>query len=376
MASWNSEWRRTSSPGVYVCGETYRVRVRVTDPRSGRRREANRIVRDASLEDAAERRRSLRNELEARLKEPPRRRVADFGRYWLNMKRAAIDPGTYERYEAALEDHAFAYFGRIEFRDLRALHVQNWINAELANGYRIATVKGWFRTVRTMVQDAVEDLALPRDPTRRIHFPFGDEREEKNALLPDQLARFLSEMKQRYPQHYPLAATLALTGLRFCHASALRWEDFDKRAGVLHVRRRQLRGRVGRVTLVKRAPKEYPLSPELMAVLVQHQRTQRPGRDRRRGWMFPNRRGGLRCPSGLRNPWQRCLKAAQVKERFTVHGLRRTFVDLARRAKVDGVVTQSLTGHVTEKMRIYYSSVGLDEKRAAVATIAALVLTG
>ena len=38
-------------------------------------------------------------------------------------------------------------------------------------------------------------------------------------------------------------------------------------------------------------------------------------------------------------------------ERFTIHGLRRTFNDLTRRAGVDGVVIKSLTGHVTEKMR-------------------------
>jgi len=36
------------------------------------------------------------------------------------------------------------------------------------------------------------------------------------------------------------------------------------------------------------------------------------------------------------------------------------------------VVTRSLTGHVTEKMRIHYCSVGLDEQRAAITVIAAL----
>jgi hypothetical protein len=50
----------------------------------------------------------------------------------------------------------------------------------------------------------------------------------------------------------------------------LRWEDFDEEKQILRVRRRQLRGRLGRVTLSKRAPKEYPVSPELMAILVEH----------------------------------------------------------------------------------------------------------
>jgi integrase len=60
-------------------------------------------------------------------------------------------------------------------------------------------------------------------------------------------------------------------------------------------------------------------------------------------------------------------------ERFTIHGLRRTFNDLTRRAGVDGVVIKSLTGHVTEKMRSHYSTVGLDEKLVAVSSVHRLV---
>jgi len=191
-------------------------------------------------------------------------------------------------------------------------------------------------------------------------------------LLPDELGRFLFAIKARFRQHFGLTATLALTGLRFCHASALRWEDFDEAAAVLRVRRRQLRGRLGPVTLVKRAPKEVPISSELMAILNEHRLTAR-GRRRARGWMFPSSTGGLRCPSSLHKAWLTCLHDAKVEGRFTVHGLRRTFVDLARRARVDGVVTCSLTGHVTEKMRLYYSTVGTDERRAAVAAVAELL---
>src|SRR6185503_17059557 len=213
MQSWNRGWERTQWPGVYVRGDLYRVRVRAVDPRSGRLRERNRIVRGIAPAEIAERRLAMRDELMAILREPPRRRVDEFGRYWLSVKRTALDPGTVERYEAALEDHAFKKLGRILFEDLRGLHIQNSINEELRAGCRVATVKGSCRAYRPMVQHAVEDLAMPRDPTRRIRFPVSEERAETNALRPDQLARFLDEMKRRFPQHYPLAATLALTGL-------------------------------------------------------------------------------------------------------------------------------------------------------------------
>jgi integrase len=67
------------------------------------------------------------------------------------------------------------------------------------------------------------------------------------------------------------------------------------------------------------------------------------------------------------------LKDIGLEKRFTVHGLRRTFNDLARRAGADGIVIRSLTGHVTEKMREHYSTVALDEKRQTAANVVQLV---
>lgn len=76
-----------------------------------------------------------------------------------------------------------------------------------------------------------------------------------------------------------------------------------------------------------------------MAILEDHREQRRPGRARQRGWMFPTSTGTLRCPNSLHKAWRECLTAAGIHERFTVHGLRRTFVDLARRGQVDAVVT-------------------------------------
>jgi len=54
-----------------------------------------------------------------------------------------------------------------------------------------------------------------------------------------------------------------LLGLRFCYASALHGNDWEEAGGVLRSSRKQLRGKVRPVTRKKRAPKEYPVEPEL-----------------------------------------------------------------------------------------------------------------
>jgi len=84
-------------------------------------------------------------------------------------------------------------------------------------------------------------------------------------------------------------------------------------------------------------------------------------------------RGKLKTPNTLAKTWQGCLTKIGMTERFTVHGLRRTFNDLTRRAGADGMVTRALTGHVTEGTTEHYSTVGFDEKRAAVAGVLSLV---
>lgn len=69
------------------------------------------------------------------------------------------------------------------------------------------------------------------------------------------------------------------------------------------------------------------------------------------GWVLPSLRGSLKTPGTLTKTWEGCLKAIGVTERFTVHGLRRSFHDLARRAGgADGIVARALTGHVTTSM--------------------------
>src|SRR5207253_8219504 len=91
MSIWNSGWQRTSAPGIYSSGTSWRIRVRRFDPRTGHRIEKNRIVADVPLDDARALRERLQDELAEQVQEPPRRRVMEFGRYWLKVKRPVID---------------------------------------------------------------------------------------------------------------------------------------------------------------------------------------------------------------------------------------------------------------------------------------------
>lgn len=373
----------TRHPGVYQIDQrTFRIRVNRVDPRKGTVKQTERLLKDVSLQEAVSRRAMLAENLGETGVVPTnvRIRVGDFAKSWLATKLATLSTSTAERYVDGLEHHVLSRsggLGEFYFDSLRRMDVQEWINREIQAGYARATIRGWFNILRVLVRDAMADLGIASDPTYRVVLPDEREHSEPNALKPEQLGRFLAAMKsdRLYSRNYALTATLAFTGLRFCHASALQWTDVDFENGLIRVVRKQVRGKVGPVSRKKRAPKELPLVPALAEILREHRQSlvRRQNAGLAAGWVFPSLRGGLKTPGTLVKTWRGCLKAIGLQERFTVHGLRRTFNDLTRRAGADGIVTRALTGHVTESMTAHYSTVGLDEERAAVDGVVRLV---
>jgi hypothetical protein len=61
------------------------------------------------------------------------------------------------------------------------------------------------------------------------------------------------------------------------------------------------------------------------------------------------------------------------EEEVHARGMRRTFNDLARLANVEAVVTKSISGHKTERMREHYSSVQPSEQRESIGRLLRLV---
>jgi len=61
-----------------------------------------------------------------------------------------------------------------------------------------------------------------------------------------------------------------------------------------------------------------------------------------------------------------------LKKSFTPVGMRRTFNDLMRQAKVEALVTKSISGHQTDRMREHYSTVTPDEQRRSISNVVSL----
>jgi integrase len=89
--------------------------------------------------------------------------------------------------------------------------------------------------------------------------------------------------------------------------------------------------------------------------------------------LFPAADGGMRTEHSLRKPFARIGALIGLGMHFTPSGLRRTFNDLARAAQVESLVTRSISGHLTDRMREHYSTVTPVEQRESIGRVINLV---
>jgi integrase len=231
--------------------------------------------------------------------------------------------------------------------------------------------------LKMVLGDGCAEFNLPRSPAERVRaFPVRHSPDDDpNLLSPEELGKVLAAFRSTEPTDYPLALTLALTGLRFGEASALRWSDVREDEGLIRVVRGQWKGHVS--TTKTGVARSVPLVAELGVVLRDHRAVlvAQQHASLTEGWIFSDERGALLRKNYLRIPLARVLKRVGFTGRFTVHGFRRTFNNIARQVAGD-IVTRSITGHVTPAMTEHYSHVGRAEKLAAAGSVVRLVFGG
>jgi integrase len=293
---------------------------------------------------------------------------------WLRSRALSVKLSTATTYAESLAHYVLPYFGDFYVDKITDGDVKAW-QITLRKNLEAGTVNGALIMLRMVLADAAAEFHLSHNPAARVkRLPvrkFTDE--EPNLLSAEELGLVLAAFREYKPKHYPLALTLALTGLRYGEATALKWSDLNEEAGVIRVRRAQWKGVVD--TTKTGTVRSVPLVPELAVVLREHRAaTASSGLSALDSdWVFPAKDGGL-----LPKVWLRCalisvLDKVGIKKRVSTHGLRRTFNNLSRQVAGE-IVTRSITGHVTSAMTEHYSHVGSQEKMAAAGSIVRMVM--
>lgn len=143
------------------------------------------------------------------------------------------EPKTYIQHEQSVRLHLKPWFGQLLLSDLTPRLVQQFVNAKRQQ-YSPNYVRLLRNTLRVACAQAVEWDAIPRNPVRRIAMP-AIEPEHVEAISPEEAQRLLDALRGH--RLYALYLVTLGLGLRAGEVLGLRWEDWNERAGTLHVRR-------------------------------------------------------------------------------------------------------------------------------------------
>lgn len=364
------------APGIrQVKPGLFQIRVTRKDQRRAGRRQRDQLF-EGTLLEAKRHHAQLVLELESSVEEKAERLTFSLAaKSWLALKLPNLSEATKVNYSSSLDDHILPVLGSLYVDRLRRNDVKAWLNGLQAKGLAQETVAGKLRLFRNLWHDLTEDDERLRDITRKVWDPTEeqDDPDDTNALLPEELGRFLSGWRGLPDE--ALVNVLAFTGQRFCHCSALHWSDVDFANNRVKMMKTQTRQAVRKANKSKRTPGWCVLPEHVMVMLREHRlrllREGNPGLPL--DIVFPSSTGTYKTPGSLYKTWQKVKKAADIERRFTVHGLRGTFNDMTRLAGASDATTRAMIGHSTAEMTQHYASVTVAEKAAVVGRVLQLV---
>ena len=89
--------------------------------------------------------------------------------------------------------------------------------------------------------------------------------------------------------------------------------------------------------------------------------------------LFPAINGKFRSVTALNKPFAEVSAEIDLRKKFTQTGLRRTFQDLARSARLRDEVRRRICGHITSAMTDRYSTLAQVEQRESIGKVLALM---
>jgi integrase len=322
----------------------YRVRYRTPDHRSTQKRGFS-TKRDAELFAATVEVAKARGEFVS--SSAGRTTVGELGRAWLERQRGHLKPSGFRTHGSVLRTHVAPRWDGKRIADIRFSDVQAWVS-ELAGKRSAATVVMAHSVLSRILDDAVKDGLLAKNPARGVKLPKRATR--RNVYLTAEQLQRLSDESGRYGA---LVLLLGTAGLRWGEAAALTPADVDflRRRIDLYRNAVAVGGQIVVGTLKSGEVRTVPLAAfvadELAAACIGKSRDDLIWSTAIGGYLAP--------PSGnswLTNAVSRCQRDDPTFPRVTAHALRHTAAPLAISAGANPKVVQRMLGHASAAMTL------------------------
>jgi integrase len=258
--------------------------------------------------------------------------------------RMHLKASTSDRYASIVRPHLIPKWGGWSVNRMATRDIAEWLNGLHAAGVSAGTVRKVHRVLSLMLDAAIADSLIGRNPARGIRLP-RQVASPPRFLSGEELGRLVTAAG---PDGDELAL-LAVTGLRFGEFAALRVGDFDERR-----RRLMIRASVSVVgsSMVSTTPKthrtrEVSVPPSLVPALLSRA-VGRPAD----AVLFTSSSGQvLRLNNWRRRVFALACKGAGIAG-LKPHDLRHTAASLAVRSGANVKVVQRMLGHASAAMTL------------------------
>jgi integrase len=293
----------------------------------------------------------------------------EFATTWI-AERQGLAETSRERYQAAFRLQLEPTLGDLALRDITEAVVRRWYKDLLDGGTGRPSVTKAYRVLRAILNTAVDDDLIRRNPCR-IRGGGIDKPEERPVLDVPQVMHLAEVIEPRYRALILLAT---FTGLRFGELAALTRTDLDLRAGLVHVRRGQVELSNG--TLLIRPPKSEAgkrtvnIPTAILPDLAEHLDTYSgPGAD---GRIFTMGGGGAMRRQNFGPLWIKTIRAAGLPP-VHFHDLRHTGNTLAAATGASLRELMARMGHASPRAALIYQHASIKRDRVIADALSAAI---
>jgi integrase len=283
---------------------------------------------------------------------------AEYATMWITVTvPATCKSSTLIDYKSILDNHVLPAFGKLSVTEINRLMVKNFLQEKSKDGLAQSTVSHMKSVISGTLNLAVDDDAIVNNPALMLGKIQKTKslRETCDFLTREELTRLLSVFDEHYPRHYPLALTLARTGIRFGEALALQWGDIDFSGRFIKIQRTFSRGKVD--TPKSGKSRDVDMSMQLKQVLEALRRrrkieTTEKGCPRLPEWVFVGETGNhVDGDNWRKRIFDKSLEKAGLRK-IRIHDLRHTFASLLIQAGESLAYVRDQMGHHSIKVTV------------------------
>lgn len=267
---------------------------------------------------------------------------ADYAAGWLTAK-SRIKPKTRAGYRSLLDSRILPVFGRTRLATIDRAFVGSWVRSMTEEGLSASRIRQAHQCLAAILEQAVDDGLIGRNPARRVELPRLDEPAHR-YLTAEQVARLAEAMPSR--QHQTMVYVLAYGGLRWGELVALRRGGVDVLRRTLQITQSatEVAGHLEFGTTKTHQSRTVHLPAFVSELLGRHLEDIDDAPD---ALAFPAPRGGpLRYPNMRKAVWDHARQRSDEDlADITPHHLRHTCASLMRAAGADVKAIQQQLGH-------------------------------